>query len=299
MASSQQVDTLRRAFWLALIPGAILFIVLQTIAYARSGMIGVDSHAYWEAVRFPKSWYTRPPAYRDAFLYSPAFAQALWPLGQLPWPVFQGVWIAMQAGVLAWLLFPLGWQRGFTVAPFFITELLEGNVYLFFAMAIVISVGRAPGALALLILTKVTPGIVCIWFIVRHDWRSAFRVGECTVLVLAVSFAIDPSAWRTWIQFLSASASHRGGAEIFRFLAALCFVVWAARSSHAWVLAPAVILASPILGGYGPLAVLAAVPRLLRFEKLSPMIGSVPRSAPRPTPFRGSPLRLRVSNKHP
>lgn len=32
-------------------------------------------------------------------------------------------------------------------------------------------------------------------------------------------------------------------------------------------MAPALILDCPVLGGYGPLAVLAAIPRLLEFER--------------------------------
>src|SRR5664280_1331235 len=92
-AAVDRLGTLERAFWIALIPGAILFMAMQTIGYARAGMIGADSHAYWMAVRFPQAWYTILPEYRDAFLYSPAFGQALWPLGQLPWTAFQAVWI--------------------------------------------------------------------------------------------------------------------------------------------------------------------------------------------------------------
>ena len=97
IANSERLETLRRAFWVALIPGAILFMAMQIVVNARAGMIGADSHAYWVAARFPGTWYTKPPAYRDAFLYSPAFAQALWPLGQLPWLAFQSVWVAGQA----------------------------------------------------------------------------------------------------------------------------------------------------------------------------------------------------------
>ena len=48
---------------------------------------------------------------------------------------------------------------------------------------------------------------------------------------------------------------------------ALVLVVWAARRNQAWLLAPALILACPVLGGYGPLAVLAAIPRLLQWQR--------------------------------
>ncbi len=260
-------ETLGRAFWVAVIPGAILFMAMQTFGYARGGLIGADSHAYWVAARFPEMWYTQPPGYRDAFLYSPAFAQALWPLGQLPWPVFRVVWMAGQVGVLRWLLAPLGWRRGLTLAPFFMTELLLGNVYVFFAGALVVSLGRAPGALVLPILTKVAPAVVGVWFVVRRQWRAVLWVAGVTGLVFAVSFAIAPAAWVAWVHFLAHSAGQRGVTASLRLASALGIVVWAAKTGRAWLLAPAMVLACPVLGGYGPLAVLAAIPRLRQFER--------------------------------
>ena len=267
IATPERLEIFKRAFWVALIPGAMLFMAMQIVGYAKAGMIGVDSHAYWMAVRFPETWYVRPPAYRDAFLYSPAFAQALWPLGQLPWLAFQSAWIAAQTGVMAWLLAPLGWKRGLVLAPFFIAELLLGNVYFFFAGALVLSLGRAPGALALPILTKISPGIVGVWFVVRHEWRAAGWAAGTTVLIVGVSAAIDPAAWLAWAQFLAHSAGQGGGSRLLRLAAAMGVVIWAARTGHAWLLAPALIFACPALGGYNSLAVLAAIPRLLQFER--------------------------------
>lgn len=40
------------------------------------------------------------------------------------------------AAVLGWLLAPLGWRRGLILAPFFVSELLLGNVYLLFAASL-------------------------------------------------------------------------------------------------------------------------------------------------------------------
>lgn len=290
-AAADRLETLERAFWVALIPGAILFMAMQTFVYMRAGMFGTDSHAYWMAVQFPQTWYTKPPTYQDAFLYSPAFAQALWPLGQLSWPAFQAVWMMGQAGVLAWLLAPLGWQRGLTLAPFFITELLLGNVYLFFAGALVVSLGRAPGALALPALTKVAPSVVGAWFVVRREWSKAAWAAGVTVLIIAVSAALAPSAWLAWAGFLAHSAAQRGGTASLRLVVALAIVIWAARTGHAWLLAPAMILACPVLGGYGELAVLAAIPRLLRFERTeraAKALDSTRASSPLPT--LGSPI---------
>ena len=268
MALSERLETLKRAFWVALIPGAMLFMAMQTVGYARADMIGVDSHAYWMAVRFPESWYTRPPAYRDAFLYSPAFAQALWPLGQLPWLAFQSVWIAGQTAVMAWLLAPLGWKHGLVLAPFLIAEILLGNVYFFLAGALVLSLGRAPGALAFPLLTKIAPGVVGVWFVVRREWRAAGWAAGVTVLIVAVSVAIAPSAWLAWAHFLAHSAGQGGTSRALRLAAAAGIAIWAARTGRAWLLAPALLLACPVLGGLSPLAVLAAIPRLLQFERV-------------------------------
>jgi hypothetical protein len=268
MATSERLETLKRAFWVALIPGAILFMTMQSIGYARAGMIGADSHAYWAAVRFPETWYTSPPGYRDAFLYSPAFAQVLWPVGQLPWAAFQTVWMSGQVGVLTWLLSPLGWRRGLTLAPFFVAEILLGNVYLFFAGVLVVSLGRAPGALALPALTKVAPSLVGLWFVVRREWHAALWAAGVTVLIVAASAAVAPAAWLAWLDFLTQTAGQRGGAATLRLAAAVGVTIWAARTGRAWLLAPAMILACPVLGGYNALAVLAAIPRLLRFERI-------------------------------
>jgi Glycosyltransferase family 87 len=267
IATPERLKTLKRAFWVALIPGAILFTAMQVVGYARTGMIGVDSHAYWMAVRFPETWYTRPPEYRDAFLYSPAFAQVLWPLGQLPWQAFQYVWIAGQTAVMAWLLAPLGWRRGLVLAPFFTAEILLGNVYFFLAGALVVSLRRAPGVLVLPMLTKITPGVVGVWFVVRHEWRAAGWATGTTVLIVGVSAALAPEAWLAWAQFLAHSAGQGGPSRLLRLAASILVVIWAARKGRAWLLAPALLLACPVIGGLSPFAVLAAIPRLLQFQR--------------------------------
>jgi hypothetical protein len=154
-----------------------------------------------------------------------------------------------------------------TLAPFFIADMLLGNVYLFFAGALVVSLRQAPGALALPALTKIAPCVVGFWFVVRREWRSALWAAGITALIVAVSVAISPTEWLAWAQFLWHSAGQRGGMSTLRLAAALGIVVWAGRRGRAWLLAPAMILACPLLGAYVPLAVLAALPRLLQFER--------------------------------
>ncbi len=263
--SSPRMAMFRDAVWLAMIPGALLFAYLQTVGYLQAGHVGMDSHAYWVAVRDPATWYTLPPEYTDAYLYSPAFAQILSPMAPLSWPAFRVTWMLLSAGTLTWLLAPLGWRRGLTLAPFFVTDLLLGNVYSVFAAALVLGLTRCPGALALPLLTKIAPGVVCVWFLVRREWGKAGWAAGATLVIASLSFLIEPAGWMRWFQFLfSASTGERGGLVSVRLLVALALVVWAARLDRAWLLAPALLLAAPVVGGFGSLAVLAAIPRLRR-----------------------------------
>src|SRR5690242_12753684 len=77
---------------------------LAMVAYLILGraQFGLDSHAYWLAMRVQHPYGAEPHAV-DAYLYSPLFLQALRPLGLLPWPVFVVVWAVFQAGATWWL----------------------------------------------------------------------------------------------------------------------------------------------------------------------------------------------------
>jgi hypothetical protein len=178
------------------------------------------------------------------------------------------MWASAQVATLSWLLRPLGLRRALTVAPFLVTEVLLGNVYIFFAGALALAIGRAPGALALPILTKIAPGVVGMWLVVRGEWRAAAQAAAVTLAIAAVSVLLAPHAWVAWGHFLiHNSMTSRGGFAAVRLVVAVLVIVWAARRSQAWLLAPAMILACPVLGGYGPLAVLAALPRLLEWQR--------------------------------
>ncbi len=263
MAASGRTRSLTEALWWAALPGSILFCFLQVTEHVAKGAIGFDSHAYWLAARMPESWYLLAPRLKDAYLYSPAFAELLWPLGQLPWPVFQGLWAAFGAVLLFWLLKPLGWRKGLTLAPFFVTELMLGNVYILFAAALVVGLTRFPGAFAIFAITKLSPSVVFLWFVVRREWTKAAIAAGTTVAIVLVSAAINPQAWVDWVRFLLTSTGEGSVGAPVRAVLSIVVVVWAARTDRAWLLAPAILLACPVFGGWGPLAVLAAVPRLL------------------------------------
>ena len=158
---------------------------------------------------------------------------------------------------------PLGWRKGLTIAPFFMTELMLGNVYILFATALVLGLTRFPGAFAIFAITKLAPSVVFVWFVVRREWGKAAVAIGTTLALVAISAAIDPEAWLHWVRFLFTSTSDGSVGAPIRAILALVIVVFAARTDRAWLLAPAVLLACPVFGGWGPLAVLAAIPRLL------------------------------------
>jgi hypothetical protein len=272
MPRPTRLELFTRALWLAMVPGAVLFCAMQVAVHVTHGMVGADSHAYWAAARWPETWYTQPPAHWDAYLYSPAFAQLLWPLGQLPWRVFQAVWALAQVGTLWWLLKPLGARRGLTLAPFFVAELLLGNLYFFYAAVLVLAVRRVPGMLLLPLLTKIAPAVVGLWFVIRGDWRYVRSTVLVTAAVVSVSVLLAPSAWKGWLEFVlgsSGGGSVKGGiwGVVLRLVLAIVLVVVAGRTGRSWLLAPALLLACPLLGGFSPLAILAAIPRLLEWER--------------------------------
>ena len=254
----------KRAAWTAAVPGAVVFAVMQVTGYVGHGMVGADSHAYWLAAHDLALAYDKPVGTWDAFLYSPAFAQVLWPAAQLGWPAFRVLWLAAQLAVTVWLVRPLRWWQGAVLALFVSGEFVLGNVYLFFAALVVLVVRPRPEALTPLALTKAAPAVLGLWYVARGQWRDAARGAVSVGVVVAVSAAIAPDAWVAWFHFLVDSAgTSKGSTVIVRLCAATVLVVVAARLDRSVLLAPAVILACPALGGLTYFAVLLSVPRLL------------------------------------
>lgn len=58
--------------------------------------------------------------------------------------------------------------------------------------AIILSLGRAPGILAFPLLTKITPDVVGVWFVVRREWRSALWAAD---VILRLAAALGMVIW--------------------------------------------------------------------------------------------------------
>ena len=243
-----------------------LWIALAALAYREAvyfhsvHQIGADAHAYWLATRHAHPYHAGP-THQDAYLYAPVFRQVLWPLGQLPWHWFYGIWATVEALTFAWLLKPLGWGWGVPAFLLCSLEIIGGNIMAFVALAALIGM-RRPEAWAFPLLTKVTVGLGPVWFAARGQWLHVARAIGATVLIAAISFAFDPQQWRDWVTFL---VNHRGADAylLYRVAAAVVLVVIAARRRTLWLLAPAMVLASPVIMGIARyLTLLTAIPRL-------------------------------------
>nr|AGC71602.1 hypothetical protein [uncultured bacterium A1Q1_fos_1053] len=226
---------------------------------------GVDSHAYWQAIR--GEYYSNAPGTIDAFLYSPAFAQLLWPLAQLPWPVFNMLWMLAATASLTYLLRPLGWRLSVPALLACTPEIFSGNVFWIFAMVVAFGL-RFPALWAFVFLTKITPAIGPIWFAMRREWTNVSISAVATVVVVGTSYAIDPEAWFAWIEFLrthlSSTKGQVGGLSlppVVRIPLAVALILWGALRTKYWTIPTAMVLATPVFG-IASLVVFAGLPRL-------------------------------------
>lgn len=243
--------TLVAAIWLA--------IVVFSSPWGRLWGTGQDAYCYWLpslADPYARSDWTDPIAY----VYSPAFLQLLEPIRALPWQAFMAVW----TGILLACLFVLTGRRWFAVgAVVALMELAGGNIHLVLAAAMVLGF-RWPWTWSIVLLTKITPGIGLLWFVVRREWRSlAWALGG-TAVVVVVSCALLPSAWSDWAEVLSRVAGRDGTWAavpipfVVRLPVAVAVVVWGAWTGRRWTVPVAGMLALPALW-YGGLSMLLAV----------------------------------------
>ena len=261
--------SLRRA-----LPLAALYLVTLALAGINANValhepLGTDAHAYWVAWR--RAMYTTGPMTRDAYLYSPAFAQAIWPLTLIPWFTVFAVLLSVANGVLLlWLLRPLGWLWAIPLTVFLSPELVNGNIFIPLAAMVVLGF-RYPGVWAFSALTKVAPTVMPLWWLVRKEWRAFGHWAGTTLLVVAASALVMPHLWLQWVTHLATwatteSQQRLGIAGFFPLLVrapvGVVLIVVGARKNWRWTVPVAALLCTPVvwLGSY---AWLAALPRVL------------------------------------
>jgi hypothetical protein len=250
---------------------AIVFVGLRLFAI-EPWADSVDAYAYW-TTRSGDLYAAAETGRIGAYLYSPAFAQALAPLvAFLPVTAFTALWTAINFAALWWLVGRLALPALLFLPISF--EIISGNVHLLYAVAIVAGF-RYPAAWALMFLTKITPGVGVIWFAVRREWRSLATALGVTGAIVAVSLVLDRAAWEQWIGLLRNDLSGAGQASFAtvgwylavplmpRLAVAAGVVAYAAWTDRRWLVPVAVVVSLPVLWLNG-LAILAAVVPLIR-----------------------------------
>lgn len=218
--------------------------VISVLAFlaAAYGPPGYDSYAYWHVAPLSPYHFDGDPGQFGAFRYSPAVAQALAAVNWLPWVPFFWLWVGILLAALVWL--GREWTLVLLAAPFVVLDIYMGNIEVLIAAAIVAGV-RYPVTWSFVLLTKITPGIGLLWFVVRHEWRNlAIAVGATGVVVL-VSFAIAPNLWFDWPRQLATvdAGEYLPVLIPVRFFVAALLIVWGARTDRPWTLVVAGTLA--------------------------------------------------------
>ena len=257
-------------------------VVLLVITLRNDGP-GYDFYAYWSVDP------TNPYAVKEgfgAFHYAPPFVWLAGPLKLLPWPTAYWIWLGVLLLVLVWVA--RDWALAWLAFPPVVSELFHGNIHLLIAAALVISL-RRPVAYVFLALTKVTPAVSGLWWLARREWRP-FLVGiGAAAVVVAVAVVLQPGLWLAYLGHISSEANHAPNLIAIpltiRLPVAAMLVITAALLDRRVLLAPAVVLALPLLWIHG-FAVLTAMTPLLRLDRLA-------RRTPSPAAFSLRALRAR------
>ena len=222
-----------------------------------------DLWAYW-STRSGFDYESARPGVSGAYLYSPAFAHLISPLTALSLPVFAAVWTGLLVAALGWLT---GWRAFFigVLAPITMSIAI-GQTDLLMAAAIVLGF-RWPAAWVLPIVTKLTPGIGLLWFAVRREWRQLAIALGATFAVVAISWAIDPAAWRGWFAMLLRFEFPTAANGVFlpvpvwiRLPLVAVLIAWGARTDRRWVLPVGVCFSLPTVWLNTPTILLAILP---------------------------------------
>lgn len=243
---------------------AIVAMTMLGVIFGAAAVMGIapapgDAEVYW---------LNQPGTYEaNVYVYPPVLSQLLVPLRDLgavqPFVVaWEALCFASVGYVLGrWAFVCLAFVPVALVVPQLeplaspITASLMGNVTMPMVAAMVLGM-RRPGWWAVPILTKITPGVGVLWFAFRGEWRRLALALGVTVGIVAVSFALDPAAWTTFVTFaVSNAGSDVNGPPIVgpplsvRLVAAVLLLAWGARTNRPWVVP--VAAAMSLVGLYG------------------------------------------------
>jgi len=210
---------------------------------------GWDLHAYW-ALHPDHPYGGRPDAF-DAFLYSPPAVLALAPLGILSWPGAQVVWLVLQLACL-WLI-GRRWALALVLFPPVWLDLAYGNANIMLTAAIVIGM-RHPSTWAFVLLSKVSPGVGLLWFVVRREWRAVTTALLATAAIALLSVVVfGTRLWADWLAVLDLSRTLPIPPQALqvpvlpRLAIAAAVVAWGGLTDRRWTVPVACTIAMPLI----------------------------------------------------
>ena len=255
------------------IAGAVFVATVVMYAVRGDPLIGYDAHAYYQAAALDDPYRSTINGGFDAvgglyeYKYPPPLAQVLHPIRVLgiSWPAFLGMWTILLLVSLGWM--GRRWTLLLLLFPPVLGELWLGNLNILLGAAIVLGM-RWPATWSFVLLTKITPGVGLVWFLVRREWRNLAIALGATVAIVGVSFALAPWLWSDFIEASRTQVSAtvdvpRQAAPIalpLRLVVAAVLVAWAARTDRAWIVPIAAGLAVPFLWWNAFAVMVAAVP---------------------------------------
>lgn len=263
---------------LAALAGLALLLSVLLGAWPAWSPSPIDAHAYWSLDADAPYGVARVGA-RDGYFYSPAFAQLVEPLQFLPFDVFTALWRSMSIAALV----AVGGGPMLAFPPV-VEDLVRGNIHILLAACLVLGF-RVPALWAVVVLTKLTPGIGLVWFAVRREWGALSTALVATLAVVLASMLVGgPQLWLDWVTALTGNAdSLRSyeylGIEVpslaFRLPFAILVVAWGGLTNRRWSVPVGALLALPVLWP-SSFALLAAVPLLLGRGAQRPSAESYP-----------------------
>jgi hypothetical protein len=228
----------------------VLLGIIACVTYwwylTTTGGAPVDVHYYWAAD--PSNLYPHPElGEHNGYNYSPAFELVVGWWRGLPFDVFTAIWRAILLGMLVFLAGPFTLFALLTVPV--ASEINAANIQIPLALAVVAGF-RYPGAWAFVILTKLTPGIGLLWFVVRREWRNLVIAAAVTLAIAAASFVLMPGAWSSYLGFLTASPAPAVAPYYLTFWQrlpfALAFVIVGGLLRWRWCVVVGATLALPV-----------------------------------------------------
>lgn len=222
----------------------------------------VDARWYWSAN--PSNLYPHPElAERNGYNYSPAFELVVGWGRLVPFEVFVALWRGLLLAVLVYLAGP------FTVPMLLAipvaSEINAGNIQILLALAVVAGF-RWPGAWSFVILTKLTPGIGLLWFLLRRRWRDLAIASLATALIAIASVVLWPDRWAGYLALIGGNPAPAVAPWYLSFWQrlpwAIGILVLGAWRNWRWTVVLGATLALPVFYWISPSMLVGVLPFL-------------------------------------